>query len=173
MIDTVQIHYGLLFVNVLVFLHLPLFLTTSLSVSVWLSIPILWKCLSCYFVVFFFSSLENAIVGKNLIGAFIKEIKDGVFLLHLDSKQFLADSVIDFPRDEEFDLSPRVKLGCKNGFRRISSPEKAGPNSQGCGMSYFSFPFLDVVRNQYKAEVRKSSLNLCLKFIFERCEAPM
>uniref|UniRef100_A0A803VL40 Thyroglobulin n=1 Tax=Ficedula albicollis TaxID=59894 RepID=A0A803VL40_FICAL len=76
--------------------------------------------------------IENAIVGENLIGAFIKEIKDGVFLLHLDSKQFLADSVIDFPRDEEFDLSPRVQLGCKSGFRRISSPGKAGPNSQGC-----------------------------------------
>ncbi|XP_057880895.1 thyroglobulin [Melospiza georgiana] len=76
--------------------------------------------------------IENAIVGENLIGAFIKEIKDGVFLLHLDSKQFLADSVIDFPRDEEYDLSPRVQLGCRSGFRRISSPGKAGPNSQGC-----------------------------------------
>ncbi|NWW82460.1 THYG protein, partial [Climacteris rufus] len=76
--------------------------------------------------------IENAIVGENLIGAFIKEIKDGGFLLHLDSKQFLADSVIDFPRDEEFDLSPRVQLGCRKGFRRISSPGKAGPNSQGC-----------------------------------------
>ncbi|NXV08114.1 THYG protein, partial [Cettia cetti] len=76
--------------------------------------------------------IENAIVGENLIEAFITEIKDGVFLLYLDSKQFLADSVIDFPRDEEFDLSPRVQLGCKSGFRRISSPGKAGPNSQGC-----------------------------------------
>ncbi|NWX21348.1 THYG protein, partial [Aegotheles bennettii] len=73
--------------------------------------------------------IENAIVGENLIGAFIKEIKDGDFLLHLDSKQFLADSFIDFPRDEEFDLSPRVQLGCKSRFRRIS---EAGPNSQGC-----------------------------------------
>uniref|UniRef100_A0A8C0UVA3 Thyroglobulin n=1 Tax=Cyanistes caeruleus TaxID=156563 RepID=A0A8C0UVA3_CYACU len=69
--------------------------------------------------------IENAIVGENLIGAFINEIKDGVFLLHLDSKQFLADSVIDFPRDEEFDLSPRVQLGCRSGFRRISSPGKS------------------------------------------------
>ncbi|NWV67698.1 THYG protein, partial [Malurus elegans] len=76
--------------------------------------------------------IENAIVGESLIGAFIKEIKDGVFLLHLDSKQFLADSVIDFPRDEEFDLSPRVQLRCRSGFRKISSPGKAGPNSQGC-----------------------------------------
>ncbi|KAM7072493.1 thyroglobulin [Acridotheres tristis] len=76
--------------------------------------------------------IENAIVGENLIGAFIKEIKDGVFLLHLDSKQFQADSVIDFPRDEEFDLSPRVQLGCRSGFRRISSSGKAGPSSQGC-----------------------------------------
>ncbi|KAI1243643.1 Thyroglobulin [Lamprotornis superbus] len=79
--------------------------------------------------------IENAIVGENLIGAFIKEIKDGVFLLHLDSKQFQADSVIDFPRDEEFDLSPRVQLGCRSGFRRISSSGKAGPNSQGCGVT--------------------------------------
>ncbi|NWV22291.1 THYG protein, partial [Origma solitaria] len=76
--------------------------------------------------------IENAFVGENLIGAFIKEIKDGVFLLHLDSKQFLADSVVDFPRDEEFDLSRRVQLGCRRGFRKISSPGKAGLNSQGC-----------------------------------------
>ncbi|NXC18289.1 THYG protein, partial [Corythaeola cristata] len=76
--------------------------------------------------------IENAIVGENLIGAFIKEIKDGSFLLHLDSKQFLADSFIDFPRDEEFDLSPSVQLGCRSGFRRTLSPGKAVPNSQGC-----------------------------------------
>lgn len=82
-----------------------------------------------------FSPLENAIVGENLIGAFMKEIKGGYFLLHLDSKQFLADSVIDFPRDEEFDLSPTVQLGCSNGFRRTSPPGKVAPNSQGCGMS--------------------------------------
>ncbi|NXM74747.1 THYG protein, partial [Serilophus lunatus] len=76
--------------------------------------------------------VENAIVGENLIGAFMKEIKDGGFLLHLDSKQFPADSLIDFPWDEEFDLSPRVQLGCRSGFQRISSPGKAVPNSQGC-----------------------------------------
>uniref|UniRef100_A0A8D0EIS2 Thyroglobulin n=1 Tax=Strix occidentalis caurina TaxID=311401 RepID=A0A8D0EIS2_STROC len=76
--------------------------------------------------------IENAIVGENLIGAFIKEIKDGDFLLHLDSKQFLADSFIDFPRDEEFDLSLSVQLGCRRGFRRISSLGKTIPNSQGC-----------------------------------------
>ncbi|XP_010114533.1 PREDICTED: thyroglobulin-like, partial [Chlamydotis macqueenii] len=76
--------------------------------------------------------IENAIVGENLIGTFIKEIKDGGFLLHLDSKQFLADSFIDFSRDEEFDLSPSVQLGCRSGFRRISPPGQAVPNSQGC-----------------------------------------
>uniref|UniRef100_A0A8C4XLI1 Thyroglobulin n=1 Tax=Falco tinnunculus TaxID=100819 RepID=A0A8C4XLI1_FALTI len=68
--------------------------------------------------------IENAFVGENLIGAFIKEIKDGGFLLHLDSKQFLADSSIDFPRDEKFDLSPSVQLGCRSGFQRTSSPGK-------------------------------------------------
>ncbi|NWW95569.1 THYG protein, partial [Rhynochetos jubatus] len=76
--------------------------------------------------------IENAIVGENLIGAFIKEIKNGDFLLHLDSKEFLGDSAIDFPRDEDFDLSPSVQLGCRSGFRRISSPGNAVPNSQGC-----------------------------------------
>ncbi|KFP92185.1 Thyroglobulin, partial [Apaloderma vittatum] len=76
--------------------------------------------------------IENAIVGENLIGAFIKEIKDGAFVLNLDSKQFLGDSFTDFPRDEEFDLSPSVQLGCRVGFRRVSSAGKAVPNSQGC-----------------------------------------
>ncbi|NWI88308.1 THYG protein, partial [Pitta sordida] len=76
--------------------------------------------------------IENAIVGENLIGAFMKEIKDGGFLLHLDSKQFLADSLIDFSWDEEFNLSPRVQLGCRRGFQRILSPGKAVPYSQGC-----------------------------------------
>ncbi|NXA15845.1 THYG protein, partial [Sapayoa aenigma] len=76
--------------------------------------------------------VENAFVGENLIGAFMKEIKDGGFLLHLDSKQFLADSLVDFPWDEEFDLSSRVQLGCRSGFRRTLPTEKAVPNSQGC-----------------------------------------
>ncbi|NXO00111.1 THYG protein, partial [Rhinopomastus cyanomelas] len=76
--------------------------------------------------------IENAIVGENLIGAFLKEIKNGGFLLRLDSKNFLADSLVDFPRDEDFDLSPSVQLGCRSGFRRTSSPERTVPNSQGC-----------------------------------------
>ncbi|KGL75755.1 Thyroglobulin, partial [Tinamus guttatus] len=76
--------------------------------------------------------IENAFVGENLIGAFKKQIEDGGFLLHLDSKQFIADSFIDFPRDEEFDLSPRVQLGCRSGFRRTSSPGRTVPNAQGC-----------------------------------------
>ncbi|XP_071593034.1 thyroglobulin [Heliangelus exortis] len=76
--------------------------------------------------------IENAFVGENLIGAFLKEIKGGGFLLHLDSTQFLADPFIDFPRDEKFDLAPNVQLGCRSGFRRISPPGKAIPNSQGC-----------------------------------------
>lgn len=99
----------------------------------WLSAPIL-EISFMLFCCIFSPPLENAIVGAHLVGAFIKEIKDGVFLLRLDSKEFPADSFIDFPRDEEFDLSPRVQLGCRSGFRRISSPGKAVPNSQGCGM---------------------------------------
>ncbi|NXA51784.1 THYG protein, partial [Nothocercus julius] len=76
--------------------------------------------------------IENAFVGENLIGAFKKQIEEGGFLLRLDSKQFIADSFIDFPRDEEFDLSPRVQLGCRSGFRRTSSPGRTVPNAQGC-----------------------------------------
>ncbi|NXP49491.1 THYG protein, partial [Heliornis fulica] len=76
--------------------------------------------------------IENALVGENLIGAFIKEIKDGGFQLLLDSTKFLGDSFIDFPLDEEFNLSPNVQLGCRSGFRRILSPVKTDPNSQGC-----------------------------------------
>uniref|UniRef100_A0A8B9DLT2 Thyroglobulin n=1 Tax=Anser cygnoides TaxID=8845 RepID=A0A8B9DLT2_ANSCY len=76
--------------------------------------------------------IEKAIVGENLIGAFIKEIEDGGFQLYLDSKQFLADSFTDFPRDEEFDLSPSVQLGCRSGFRRTSTPGKTTPNARGC-----------------------------------------
>ncbi|NXT00229.1 THYG protein, partial [Jacana jacana] len=99
-------------------------------ISPWLSITILES--SYCLLVFFFLLLENAIVGDKLIGAFIKEVRDGGFVLHLDSKQFLADSSVDFSRDEEFDLSPSVQLGCRSGFRRTSSPGKAAPNSQGC-----------------------------------------
>lgn len=130
-----------------------------------------WKCLSCSFCCV--SSpphpppLENAIVGESLVGAFIKEIQDGVFLLRLDSKEFLADSVVDFPRDEEFDLSPRVQLGCRSGFRRISPPGKAVPNSQGCGM----FPSLMLLGIKIKLK-SKSSVNLCLWLIRERPEPP-
>ncbi|XP_034615481.1 thyroglobulin, partial [Trachemys scripta elegans] len=76
--------------------------------------------------------IEKAIVGENLIGRFVALIESGGFVLHLDSKQFPADTSIRFPRDEDFDLSPSVQLGCRSGFRRSSSLPRAIPNSQGC-----------------------------------------
>ncbi|XP_074919354.1 thyroglobulin isoform X1 [Chelonoidis abingdonii] len=76
--------------------------------------------------------IEKAIVGENLIGRFVTLIESGGFVLHLDSKQFPADMSIRFPRDEDFDLSPSVQLGCRSGFRRSSSLGTAIPNSQGC-----------------------------------------
>ncbi|XP_019403055.1 PREDICTED: thyroglobulin [Crocodylus porosus] len=76
--------------------------------------------------------IENTIVGDNLIGRFVKLIESGGFLLHLDSKQFPAATSISFLRDEDFDLSPNVQLGCRSGFRRSSSPGTAISNSQGC-----------------------------------------
>ncbi|XP_074840896.1 thyroglobulin [Carettochelys insculpta] len=76
--------------------------------------------------------IEKAMVGENLIGRFVALIEGGGFVLHLDSKQFPADTSIHFPRDEDFDLSPSVQLGCQSGFRRSLSPGRAIPHSQGC-----------------------------------------
>ncbi|XP_067387679.1 thyroglobulin [Emydura macquarii macquarii] len=76
--------------------------------------------------------IEKAIVGENLIGRFVALIESGGFVLRLDSRQFPADTSIHFPRDEDFDLSPSVQLGCRSGFRRSSSPGRVIPNSQGC-----------------------------------------
>uniref|UniRef100_K7FB89 Thyroglobulin n=1 Tax=Pelodiscus sinensis TaxID=13735 RepID=K7FB89_PELSI len=75
--------------------------------------------------------IEKAIVGENLIRRFLALIKGGGFVLQLDSKQFPADTSIHFPRDEDFDLSPSVQLGCQSGFRSSSSGRTI-PNSQGC-----------------------------------------
>ncbi|KAJ7417357.1 hypothetical protein WISP_64938 [Willisornis vidua] len=105
--------------------------------------------------------IENAIVGENLIGAFIKLIKDGDFLLHLDSKQFLADSFTDFPRDEEFDLSPRVQLGCRSGFRRTSSPGTTVPNSQGCGSHFQDNECIPCPLGYYQDQTGHSSCIKC------------
>ncbi|XP_053101944.1 thyroglobulin [Hemicordylus capensis] len=78
------------------------------------------------------SNIEKAMVGENLIGRFEALIRSGGFVLHLDSKQFQADTSIRFLSDGGFNVSPRVQLGCKSGFRRVSAAGGVSPSRQGC-----------------------------------------
>ncbi|XP_062987405.1 thyroglobulin [Elgaria multicarinata webbii] len=77
-------------------------------------------------------NIEKAMVGENLIGRFEALIRSGGFVLHLDNKQFQADTSFHFTRDGDFDISPEIHLGCKSGFRKVSVTGEATPNSQGC-----------------------------------------
>ncbi|XP_069478248.1 thyroglobulin [Ambystoma mexicanum] len=82
--------------------------------------------------------IENAIAGDGLAGRFITLIRSGGYLLNVDSKQFPADVSIDFPRDEEFGLSPMVQLGCMKGFRKLPSGQRLNSGCVPCPPgSYF------------------------------------
>uniref|UniRef100_A0A8D0GVF9 Thyroglobulin n=1 Tax=Sphenodon punctatus TaxID=8508 RepID=A0A8D0GVF9_SPHPU len=113
-------------IQVLIFLWVFFFFKTGIRNMPWKLTHSL-NALLC-----FIFSLEKAIVGENLIGRFEALIKGGGFLLHLDSKQFPADTSIRFPRDEDFDTSHSVQLGCRSGFQRIPASGRGTPNSQGC-----------------------------------------
>ncbi|KAH0617425.1 hypothetical protein JD844_015618 [Phrynosoma platyrhinos] len=80
-------------------------------------------------------NIEKAMVGENLMGRFEALIRSGGFLLHLDNKQFQADTSISFPRNEDFDISPQVRLECTSGFQKVVAAEGAPPNLQGCGIT--------------------------------------
>ncbi|KAJ6663125.1 hypothetical protein lerEdw1_010718 [Lerista edwardsae] len=80
-------------------------------------------------------SIEKAMVGEDLIGRFEALIRSGDFVLRLDSKQFQADTSIHFLRDANFNVSPGVYLGCRNGFRKVSVAGGTTPNLQGCGVT--------------------------------------
>ncbi|XP_066479365.1 thyroglobulin [Tiliqua scincoides] len=77
-------------------------------------------------------SIEKAMVGENLIGRFEALIRSGDFVLHLDSKQFQAGPSIHFLRDLDFNITPGVYLGCRNGFRKVSAAGGSTTNLQGC-----------------------------------------
>ncbi|CAH2285956.1 Hypothetical predicted protein [Pelobates cultripes] len=78
--------------------------------------------------------IEAAIVGENLVGRFLSIIRSGNYTLTLDSKLFVADNSADFPRDDDFSLSPEVKLGCKEGFRRLIESSTDSRDLGGCAI---------------------------------------
>uniref|UniRef100_G3WK69 Thyroglobulin n=1 Tax=Sarcophilus harrisii TaxID=9305 RepID=G3WK69_SARHA len=67
-----------------------------------------------------FHDIENAFVGNDLVGRFVKLIQSGDFQLHLDSKTFPADTTIRFLRGDDFEIFPSVQFGCKKGFQKNS-----------------------------------------------------
>nr|XP_060628748.1 thyroglobulin [Anolis sagrei ordinatus] len=77
-------------------------------------------------------NIEKAMVGANLIGRFEELIRSGGFVLHLDNKQFQADTSFRFFRNEDFDISPEVHLECGSGFQKVSAAEGVPSNLQGC-----------------------------------------
>ncbi|XP_029141925.1 thyroglobulin-like, partial [Protobothrops mucrosquamatus] len=76
--------------------------------------------------------IEKAMVGENLLGRFEELIKTGGFILHLDNKQFQADTSLRSPGRGESGMSPKVSLGCKSGFHKVLITGEVIPNSQGC-----------------------------------------
>ncbi|XP_077023848.1 thyroglobulin [Tamandua tetradactyla] len=77
-------------------------------------------------------NVEEALVGKDLIGRFTDLIQSGDFQLHLDSKTFPADTSIRFLQGDRFGTSPRTWFGCLEGFYRVSAANQASQDSQGC-----------------------------------------
>ncbi|XP_070604754.1 thyroglobulin, partial [Erythrolamprus reginae] len=76
--------------------------------------------------------IEEAMVGENLLGRFEELIQSGGFVLHLDNKQFQADTSIR--GRGKSGMSPKVSLGCQNGFRKVLTTGEVIPNSQGCAV---------------------------------------
>ncbi|XP_006879337.1 PREDICTED: thyroglobulin [Elephantulus edwardii] len=78
--------------------------------------------------------VEEALVGKDLVGRFVDLIHSGEFQLHLDSKTFPADPSIRFLHGDSFDTSPRAWFGCLEGFHSVSaiSTDSVGQDSPGC-----------------------------------------
>ncbi|XP_058132055.1 thyroglobulin [Dasypus novemcinctus] len=77
-------------------------------------------------------SIEDALVGKDLLGRFADLIQSGGFQLHLDSKTFPADTSIRFLQGDRFGTSPRTWFGCLEGFHRVPATSRAHQDAQGC-----------------------------------------
>ncbi|MBZ3872023.1 Thyroglobulin [Sciurus carolinensis] len=77
-------------------------------------------------------NIEEALVGKDLLGRFADLIHSGMFQLHLDSKVFPADPSIRFLQGDNLGTSPRTWFGCLEGFSRVSATSKAREDPLGC-----------------------------------------
>ncbi|XP_039096126.1 thyroglobulin [Hyaena hyaena] len=75
--------------------------------------------------------IEEAFVGKDLIGRFADLIQSGAFQLYLDSKMFPADTSISFLQGDSFGSSPRTWFGCLEGFHQVSATGTDG-DPMGC-----------------------------------------
>ncbi|KAF5915298.1 hypothetical protein HPG69_011763 [Diceros bicornis minor] len=76
--------------------------------------------------------VEEALVGKNLMGRFADLIQSGVFQLHLDSKTFSVDTSIRFLQGDNFATSPRTWFGCLEGFYQVSATSNTSQDPLGC-----------------------------------------
>ncbi|XP_028356426.2 thyroglobulin isoform X14 [Physeter macrocephalus] len=76
--------------------------------------------------------VEEALVGKDLVGRFADLIQSGKFQLHLDSKTFPADTSIRFLQGDRFGTSPRTQFGCLEGFHQVSATSNASQDPLGC-----------------------------------------
>ncbi|XP_006830780.1 PREDICTED: thyroglobulin [Chrysochloris asiatica] len=88
-------------------------------------------------------NIEEALVGKDLVGRFADLIQNGEFQLHLDSKTFPADTSIRFLQGDRFDTSPRAWFGCLEGFYRVSATNKDSQDPLGCVQCPEGSYFLD------------------------------
>nr|XP_019579661.1 PREDICTED: thyroglobulin [Rhinolophus sinicus] len=76
--------------------------------------------------------VEEALVGKDLVGRFAALIQSGAFQLHLDSNTFPADTSIHFLQGDGFGTSPRTRFGCLEGFHLVSATSNANQDPLGC-----------------------------------------
>ncbi|XP_051015534.1 thyroglobulin isoform X2 [Acomys russatus] len=83
-------------------------------------------------------SVERAFMGQDLLGRFADLIQSGKFQLYLDSKTFPADTSLYFLNGDSFATSPRIQLGCLEGFYRVSATSQDPLGCVKCPEGSFS-----------------------------------
>ncbi|KAM4704913.1 thyroglobulin [Rhinophrynus dorsalis] len=79
--------------------------------------------------------IENAFVGENLAGRFLAIVTSGTYSLTVESNQFLADESVFFPNNGDLSASPRVNLGCADGFQKLTNAKADTGKLGGCGFT--------------------------------------
>ncbi|XP_060058359.1 thyroglobulin [Erinaceus europaeus] len=77
-------------------------------------------------------AIEEALLGKDLVGRFADLIQSGTFQLHLDSKTFQADTSVHFFQGDSLVASPRTWFGCLEGFYPILATPSFIQDPLGC-----------------------------------------